>query len=175
MKRVREWLPPGSLVTVPEVHLFDESMHVIVMDDAGEDAVPLKAILQQAGRVTVPLAKAIGSALGMFLGSMHKWGEGNKDVLESVKGNVEAQQLSTWAYYGRLVDTLSGNHTLPKLSDPLLVIDKKDLEVIQEVAKETTELLMSAKDSVCPMPLFFVGHVTHKYTSSLWETFGLGI
>ncbi|KAF9566918.1 hypothetical protein CPC08DRAFT_681640 [Agrocybe pediades] len=147
LKHVREWLPSDSVVTVPEVHLFDEELHVIVMDDAGEDAVPLKAFLKQSGPVDIPLAREIGSALGEFLGKMHKWGQGNKKICDAVKGNIEAQQMSAWAFYGRLVDTLSGNHQLAKLSDPLLVVDQENVEVARVVAKETTELLMHATDT----------------------------
>jgi hypothetical protein len=40
-------LPSDSIVTVPEVHLFDEEHHVIIMDDAGEGSVTLKALMKQ--------------------------------------------------------------------------------------------------------------------------------
>src|SRR4051812_3811009 len=100
LRRVRAWLPVESIVTVPEVYLFDEKANVIIMEDAGEEAISLKEIMKQ-GKVSLDLAKAIGKEIGVFLGRMHKWGRGNKELCESVKGNTQAKTMSAWVFYGR--------------------------------------------------------------------------
>ncbi|KAF8913222.1 kinase-like domain-containing protein [Gymnopilus junonius] len=117
LRHVGAWLPKDSLVQVPVVHLFDEEEHVIIMDDAGADTVTLKAFMQQ-GRVSTELGSQIGDAVGTFLGRMHRWGKGNREVCDAVKGNTQAKTMSAWAFYGRLKETLDGTSTLEKLQDP---------------------------------------------------------
>ena len=122
------------------------------MDDSGVDSVNLKAFMQQ-GKATLPMAEQIGSAIGEFIGGMHKWGRGNVEVLDAVKGNEETKAISTWYYYGRLVSTLKGLEEdglpIPKLSSPFLEIGKSDMEVVEKVVEETTKALSDAQDSVC--------------------------
>ncbi|KAH9486413.1 4-hydroxytryptamine kinase [Psilocybe cubensis] len=145
LRRVRGWLPADSLVTVPEVHLFDEDAHVIIMDDAGEDAISLKSYIQQ-GHATLASAKKIGAAVGAFLGGMHKWGKGNKELCAAVAGNSQAKAMSAWVFYGRLLPTLSGDSGVPKLMDPPLVAAAEDLEVIKGLVEETTAALLAVDD-----------------------------
>lgn len=95
------------------------------------------------------MAQQIGSAIGEFLGGMHKWGRGNVELLDAVRGNEQAKTLSAWIYYGRLVSTLKGLHDLPKLCDPVLEIEKSDMEVVEKVAEETTKAMLDAQDWVC--------------------------
>ena len=145
-----DWVSPNSIATVPKVHLFDKSSHVIIMDDAGVDSINLKAFMQQ-GKASIPMAQQIGSAIGEFLGGMHKWGRGNAELLNAVRGNKQAKGISVWAYYGRLVSTLKGlddGLPLPKLSDPVLEIGKSDMEVIEKVVEETTKCMLDEQDSV---------------------------
>ena len=146
-------MSPSSIATVPKVHLFDESSHVIIMDDSGVDSINLKAFMQQ-GKATLSVAEKIGSAIGEFLGGMHKWGRGNARVLDAVRGNEEAKVISAWYYYGRLVSTLKGVEDdglpIPKLSSPSLEIGKSDMEVVEKVVEETTKAtLLDVQDSVC--------------------------
>ncbi|KDR85563.1 hypothetical protein GALMADRAFT_234502 [Galerina marginata CBS 339.88] len=146
LRRVGAWLPHDSPVRVPAVHLFDEEEHVIIMDDAGEATITLKAFMQQ-GRATLAAAQQIGAAVGAFLGGMHRWGTGNAELCESVRGNAQAKKMSSWAFYGRLVDTLSGASGLPKLLDPPLVAAEEDLEVVKRVAEETTQACLDVDDT----------------------------
>ena len=145
-------MSPNSIATVPKVHLFDESSHVIIMDDSGVDSINLKTFMQQ-GKATLPMAEQIGSAIGEFIGGMHKWGRGNAEVLNAVRGNQQAKAMSTWAYYGRLVSTLKGLDAegvlIPKLSSPSLEIGRSDMEVVEKVAEETTKAMLDVEDSVC--------------------------
>ncbi|KAF8956078.1 kinase-like domain-containing protein [Flammula alnicola] len=146
LRRVREWLPADSVVTVPEVFFFDEAAHAIIMEDTGEGCVDLKTFLKK-GAASLSMAKEIGAAIGTFLGGMHKWGQGNKELCAAVKGNKEAKQMTAWVYYGRLISTLTGKDDVPKLRDPVLDIDPKDLEVIGRLAEEGTRACLEEEDS----------------------------
>lgn len=152
LNRVGAWVSPNSIVTVPKVHLFDESSHVIIMDDSGVDSINLKSFMQK-GRATLPIAEQIGSAIGEFIGGMHKWGRGNAEVLDVVRSNEQAKTISAWYYYGRLVSTLKGLEEdglpIPKLSSPPLEIKGSDMEVVEKVVEETTKAMLDAQDSVC--------------------------
>ena len=116
------------------------------------DSINLKAFMQQ-GKATLLVAEQIGSAIGEFLGGMHKWGRGNAGVLDAVRGNEEARVMSAWVFYGRLVSTLKGvgddGLPIPKLSSPSLEIGKSDMEVVEKVVEETKKALLDVQDSVC--------------------------
>lgn len=158
LNRVGAWVSPNSITTVPKVHLFDESSHVIIMDDSGVDSINLKAFMQQ-GKATLPMAEQIGSAIGEFIGGMHKWGRGNVEVLDAVRGNEQARAIAAWYYYGRLVSTFKGVEDdglpIPKLSSPPLQIEGSDMEVVEKVVEETMKAISEEQDSVChsKMPL----------------------
>ena len=121
------------------------------MDDSGVDSINLKAFMQQ-GKATLLMAEQIGSAIGEFIGGMHKWGQGNAEVLDAVRGNEQAKVMSAWVYYGRLVSTLKGSGDdglpIPKLSSPTLEIERSDMEVVEKVVEETTKAMLDEKDSV---------------------------
>ena len=142
------------MVTVPEVHLFDEQAHAIVMDDTGSGSINLKVFMQTGGP-SLSMAKKIGESIGVFLGRLHKWGQGNKELCAAVKGNVEAKALAGWAYYGRLRVTLTGAANIPFLSDPPLGIAESDLKAIDRLAEETTRSMLQAEDSVSIFSLIF--------------------
>ena len=122
------------------------------MDDSGVDSINLKAFMQQ-GKATLPMAEQIGSAIGEFIGGMHKWGRGNAGVLDAVRGNEQAKTIFAWYYYGRLISTLKGleddGQSIPKLSSPSLEIGRSDMEVVERVVEEATKAVMDAQDSVC--------------------------
>ena len=122
------------------------------MDDSGVDSINLKTFMQQ-GKATLPMAEQIGSAIGDFIGGMHKWGRGNAEVLDAVKGNKQGKTISAWAYYGRLASTLKGLEEdglpIPKLSSPSLEIERSDMEVVEKVVEETTKAISDEQDSVC--------------------------
>jgi len=144
---VRAWLPADSVVTVPEVHLFDEEAHAIVMDDSGPDSINLKAFMLNGGP-SLSMAKDIGKSIGVFLGKLHKWGQGNKELCAAVKGNAQAKAMSAWISYGWLKGTLTGAARLPFLSDPPLDVAESDLKVIDQLVEETTQLMLQVEGSV---------------------------
>jgi hypothetical protein len=112
----------------------------------------LKTFMQQ-GKATLPMAEQIGSAIGEFIGGMHKWGRGNAELLDAVRGNEQAKAMSVWLYYGRLISTLKGlgddGLPIPKLSSPVLEIERSDMEVVEKVVEETTKAILDVQDSVC--------------------------
>lgn len=154
LRRVRGWLPADAVVTVPEVHLFDEEAHAIVMDDTGPGSVNLKAFMQKGGP-SLTMAKKIGESIGIFLGGLHKWGQENKELCGAVKGHAEAKALAGWAYYGRLKDTLTGAADVPFLSDPPLDVAESDLKVIDRLVEETTRSMLQVEGSVSLYRYYF--------------------
>lgn len=146
LKRVHTWLPGEAVVTVPEVLLFDEKSHVIIMEDAGVDSVDLKTFMKTCGPSRA-LTAHIGDAVGAFLGALHTWGR-NKDICTAMEGNKQARPLTARAYYGRLVPTLTGEDAPEKLKDPPLVVAAADLDVVRRVAAETTRAWLAVDDTV---------------------------
>ena len=154
-------------MTVPKVHLFDTPSHVIIMDDAGVDSINLKAFMQQ-GKASLAIAQQIGQAVGEFMGGMHRWGRGNAQVLNAIRGNEQAKTISAWAMYGRLASTLKGLDNLAKLRDPVLEIGKRDMEIVEKVAEETTKAILDEQNSVCISFRFgaWCSGLTWKFISS---------
>ena len=62
------------------------------MEDSGVDSINLKTFMQQ-GKAALLMAEQIGSAIGEFIGGMHKWGRGNAGVLDAVRGNEQAKAM----------------------------------------------------------------------------------
>ncbi|KAJ3546639.1 hypothetical protein NM688_g5494 [Phlebia brevispora] len=159
MRQVRSLLPEDSLVTVPEVHLYDENAHVIIMDDCGEDAVSLKDLLKSGVPLPLDTIRKIGTALGTFLTRLHNWGEGDQEALDFFDRNKQARVLSAWATYGRLVSTLSGEDTyLTALTDPPLECTQDELELVAKIAQETTDVVHSSRETLL-MGDFWPGNV----------------
>ena len=145
---MKAWLPADSVVTVPEVHFFDEEAHAIVMEDTGPGSISLKAFMQKGGP-SLPMAKKIGESVGEFLGRLHKWGQGNKELCAAVKGNAQAKAMSGWVFYGGLKDTLTGAASdVPFLSEPPLGVAESDLKAIDGLVEETTRSMLQVEDSV---------------------------
>ncbi|KAJ7605117.1 kinase-like domain-containing protein [Mycena polygramma] len=92
--------------TVPALHHFDEIAHVLIMDDCGVDSLNLKQLM-----LTAPpephVARAIGAALGEFLGRLHAWGAGDPALLDAFDGNKCARKITSWITYERLLATLT--------------------------------------------------------------------
>lgn len=147
LRIVRKWLPSDSVVIVPEIHLFDEENHVIIMDDVGGDSVTLKELMIK-GNVSLHMAKEIGITIGKFLGELHKWGKENKEAWKAVKGNMQAKIILAWAFYGRLKETLVGADDVPKLSFPPLEVDEQEIEIIKKVGEETTKAILDEEEKV---------------------------
>jgi 5-methylthioribose kinase len=149
MKRVRAMLPAQSLVTVPEIHLFDQEANVIVMDDC-EQSGTLKALMQQA-KISPVEAKKIGVGLGDFIGRLHSWSKGDPSVTEYFGQHQDGQRITSWVVYGRLISTLTGKDDVPKLKDPQLEVADADLKIIAQLAEERQKALIRAKDIVSVM------------------------
>ncbi|KAF9486426.1 kinase-like protein [Pholiota conissans] len=160
LRRVRKWLPEDSIVTVPEVYLFDKDAHAILMEDLGENTVDLKAFMK-AGGPSREMAIQIGTALGVFLGKLHHWGKDNAELCDAMKGNEQAKKMTAWAFYGKLISTLTGKDGVPKLQDPPLKVSAKDLEVIQTVADVNVKACHEAEDQFV-MGDFWPGNVLVK-------------
>ncbi|THV06613.1 hypothetical protein K435DRAFT_815972 [Dendrothele bispora CBS 962.96] len=158
LRLVKEWLPPDSFVTVPEVHLFDEKESVIIMEDSGQNSVTFKEFILR-GRCSPEVGTRIGSALGEFLGQLHVWGKDNlSKVVELLGPNEPAKKISGWATYGRLVSTLKGDDNLDALSGAPLGIPEDQLEIIKDVGEKTQQIMLSAEESFL-MGDFWTGNI----------------
>jgi hypothetical protein len=132
---------------VPEVYLFDEVAHVIIMEDAGPGSITLKAFMQ-TGKASLSQAQKIGASIGTFLGGLHRWGANNKELLGVMKEHSQAVTLTAWVFYGQLVSTLTGQDPIPKLKDPLLNISEGDMLAVARVGLETTQACLTVNDAV---------------------------
>ena len=148
MRRVKRLIPDDALVTVPEVYLFDEKAHVIIMEDCGETSVPLKQLMRE-GRLSPSKGGELGKALGEFIGRLHIWGK-DKTVWEYFDKNEQARRLSAWAYYERVSKTLDPNQNtdVAVLRDPPLEVSSEDLEVIKKVGKEMGHAIRTSHETV---------------------------
>lgn len=74
--------------------------------------------------------------------------------------NLEGKQLSAFATYSRLVDTLKGVGVDRALLDPPLIETnpKEHIEIIEQIARETSKAIIDA-DSVFTMGDFWTGNV----------------
>ncbi|KAG6854151.1 hypothetical protein C0991_010062 [Blastosporella zonata] len=75
-------------------------------------------------------------------------GLGTKELFAQ---NKEGLQVSAWATYGRVVQTLrpgEGDEILPTLADPPLVIAEADIDVIKKVARNVSAAMVAARDCV---------------------------
>ncbi|KAI0026889.1 kinase-like domain-containing protein [Vararia minispora EC-137] len=146
LHRVRRFLPADAPMTVPVVHHFDEAAHVIIMDDAGEDAATLKQLILDHA-LDVPMLEAIGRATGHFLAQLHTLGTQDEEARRWASGNTLAREISAWATYGRLVSTIDGSSTIPALCDPPLQINPGALGVLGEVARIRADQIMSLNET----------------------------
>ena len=134
-------------MTVPSVYHFDEEACAIIMEDAGEESVTLKAFMQQPG-VTVEMAAEIGRETGRFLGSLHTWGKTQGEMLDLAREHVEARKISAWYFYGQYEVGVTNVAKLPEMG-----LASEDMERIREIGRETQEAMVNATDSVCSLLL----------------------
>lgn len=133
---------------MPEVYLFDEKEHVIIMEDCGETSVPLKQLMRE-GRLSPSKGGELGKALGEFIGRLHIWGK-DQAVWEYFDKNEQAKQLSAWAYYGQVHRILDPNQNadVAVLRDPPLAVSSEDFEVIKKVGEEMSHAMRTSHETV---------------------------
>jgi hypothetical protein len=155
MNRVKAWLPPTSLVTIPQILLFDAKNNVIIMEDCGSDSVPLREFLR-SGKASQPgMAEKIGTSLGEFIASMHEWSRGNPDdILHAFNACTHSKESAVTWNCRAVLDTLkqNGENIPPVLLDPPLEMDTADLQTISKMVKELQNEIMAARDVVSHSP-----------------------
>jgi 5-methylthioribose kinase len=146
-----------DVVTVPNVHLFDEEAHVMIIDDCGTDARTLKQLLiDEALPQTV--AEEIGAAIGRFLGRVHAWNKDASFDMGIFINNEVGKMISALVTYGRLISTLSGRDNIAVLADPILDIPEGKLAVISKLA-ETRSHEISSTTEVLTHGDFWPGNI----------------
>jgi len=161
MNKMRKILPPDSLARVPEIYLHDETNHVIIMEDAGRDAVNLKELLRRPNPPSVVAGATIGRTLGEFIARLHVWGKTDqgRTALDFFDGHPQARDICAWATYGRLVDTITGrSESIPLIHDPPLPVTPEELEKISKFAEERAEEIRSSRETMT-MGDFWPGNV----------------
>jgi len=161
MNKMREILPSDSLARVPTIYLHDEVNHVIIMEDAGKDTVNLKELLKRPNPPSLVTGAAVGRALGEFIARLHLWGKADQSraSLDFFDGNPQARDICAWAFYDRLVDTITGkSESIPLIHDPPLQVTSEELEKISKVAKERAEEMRSSRETMT-MGDFWPGNI----------------
>jgi hypothetical protein len=175
LTRIKSWLPPGSLVTVPEVLHFDRHNRVIIMEDLGSDCITLDRFLYLGGPIAPGMAETIGSALGKFSASMHQWSRGNPGgILDAFRANTTTREMNARETYTRMIHTLqyTGEH-LPLLGSPPLDIDQSDLEKVFKLGDELKNVMLHGSPSDV-VSLGLLRQILPRLTSksSSWATSG---
>ncbi|KAF8874414.1 kinase-like domain-containing protein [Infundibulicybe gibba] len=145
LRRIRAWLPPDSIVTVPRVYLFDAEFNAIFMEDCGNTSQTLKEFIQ-SGRLSVEMAQTMGTALGLFIGKVHSWSQENPDMAIFFAGNEQARAISEWTTYQRLLTTLKGDENLPALEEPRFRIPQKQFDIIKGSVDQRTPVMKAARE-----------------------------
>lgn len=152
----------NTLVTVPNVHHFDEDANVIIMDDAGEHTQTLKQLLLDSpGTLTRDLAAEIGTKLGIFLAQLHTWGASDAatEAREWAAGNALAKRIAVYATYGRILSTLEGaNGSLPELTAPPLPLDVHVKATLAAVVSARTQDINESQETLA-MGDFWPGNI----------------
>lgn len=134
MKAVKSILSDDAIATIPRIHLFDEAVHLIIMDDCGKSTLTLKQLMLQ-DPPPISIAHDIGKGLGEFLGRLHTWGvdpdASNHAYFDT---NEQGKMVTGFVTYGRLVSTLSGKDNLSALTDPDLQIPQSKIDIISGIA-----------------------------------------
>ncbi|KAG1784196.1 kinase-like domain-containing protein [Suillus placidus] len=134
LRLVRKMHADDDVITVPNVHLFDEEAHVMIIDDCGTEARTLKQlVIDEALPQTV--AEEIGAAIGRFLGRLHAWNKDASFDMGIFSNNEVGKMISALVTYGRLISTLSGRDNIAALTDPGLDIPEGTLAVISKLAE----------------------------------------
>ncbi|KAI0094193.1 kinase-like domain-containing protein [Irpex rosettiformis] len=158
MRYTKSIIQESALVTVPEIYLLDSDAGIIIMEDcavSGSDTYTLtlkEYLLRTEGTRPSPptkdIAHDIGVALGLFLATLHNESQNNTDILDKFDKNQQGRNLSAWVTYGRLHSTLSGEDTLPPLSDPPFEVSAADLEKIDRVGKKAQDLIRTSREAL---------------------------
>ncbi|KAF8249404.1 kinase-like protein [Wilcoxina mikolae CBS 423.85] len=94
----------GLTLKIPTAYHYDKHHHILVLSDAGENSVTLKAWLLSPDSSTLKTS-SLGQGLGVFLRSLHRW-RGFPEPRNELEKNTQAAKLWTWATYGRLIETI---------------------------------------------------------------------
>uniref|UniRef100_A0A093VRL3 Choline kinase alpha n=1 Tax=Talaromyces marneffei PM1 TaxID=1077442 RepID=A0A093VRL3_TALMA len=105
----REPLVPPITVKTPRLYDFDPETHTQIMEDLPESSDLKTFLLSPPGmHIDKPAARAIGHALGSWLGSFHAWISHNEqiDLRQKLGENKSMQQLKYVVNYDQLVNMI---------------------------------------------------------------------
>lgn len=157
LRAVKSLLPPDSLVTVPEVHLFDEKLNVIIMDDCGPSAQTLKQLL-----ISDPPSKEqltiIGNALGIFLSTIHQKNIIPEQTMKLFSEYNLSRTIYGYVSYGRIPETLSGKAGIESLSNPTLDVPSEDMAAIEHICAQTIKRINEARNGIFNHGDFWTGY-----------------
>ncbi|KAF7293073.1 APH domain-containing protein [Mycena indigotica] len=166
LQRVRQILDDSenagsSLVTVPRVLLHDPVAHVIIMEDAGENSEPLKALLRRTSLPSGNLARLCHD-LGHFLADIHNRGSKDPELMEKVGSNEEMRSITSWITYDRVVPILRGEKEYSGLLSPSLLgadgLSEQDMARIGQLCSQRAAEIRAAVE-VFTMGDFWTGNI----------------
>ena len=158
---MREILPPKSLAQVPIIYHHDDANAVIIMEDAGRDAVNLKELLKRPNPPSTVTGVVIGRVLGEFIAKLHAWGmtDQGRESMDFFDGHPQARNICAWATYGRLLDTIVGkSEPIPLIHDPPLGVTLEELDKISRFAQGRAEEMRNSRETMT-MGDFWTGNV----------------
>lgn len=148
MKAVKAFLPKDSIVTVPTFYHFDSEAHVLIMEDCGGDDTIVLTDFILGNPNSNPLAKAVGSAIGTFLGQFHTWGS-NPEASQHdyFVTNKQVKMAVTMAVYGKLIHNLTSDE-FPELANPRIDLSLSQLDIINKIATERSKEIINSHETL---------------------------
>ncbi|KAJ7224025.1 kinase-like domain-containing protein [Mycena haematopus] len=156
LQKIKEGLNCGPLATVPTMYHFDETAHIIIMTDAGENSRNLKALMISAPP-SPAVAQEIGRALGQFLGRLHSWGAIDSKMVDFFDQNEQAKRITAWITYDRIISSLTTDN-LPAVALLPEPVPESDLDDIRAIVAERTPEIFNCRDTLT-MGDFWSGNI----------------
>ncbi|KAF8184646.1 kinase-like domain-containing protein [Mycena galopus ATCC 62051] len=156
LQKIKEGLDCGPLAIVPMMYHFDETAHILIMEDCGQDSQNLKALM--IGSPPSPgVAQEIGRALGQFLGRLHSWAAIDPKMVDFFDQNEQAKRITAWVTYGRIIDSLTTDN-LPAVALLPEPVPASDLDDIRAIIAERTPEIFNCRDTLT-MGDFWPGNI----------------
>ncbi|CAF1331837.1 unnamed protein product [Didymodactylos carnosus] len=92
-------LTSGSIVQIPKVYHYDQTHHVLILQDCG-DLPTLESVLLNTPP-SIEVSAQIGHALGEFLAKLHVWGRENEYMKKTFENYITPVTISLFTSYGK--------------------------------------------------------------------------
>ncbi|KUL83778.1 hypothetical protein ZTR_08634 [Talaromyces verruculosus] len=175
-------LSPPITVKTPRLYDFNQSTHTQIMEDLPEASDLKTWLLSPAGMsLDKPAAKAIGHALGLWLGSFHAWISHDEQIAlrDKLAENKSMQQLKYVINYNQLVSMIDRYPHI--LEESRSVFEKVRAYASEELSTHTSNSASNGNDGWGPIHGDFwtgnilINHEQHNLFIIDWEMTQLGM